>query len=197
MTKLPLTWKTPNHDDPSTTNMSVFSYFSDNDASPMHGNPQTPNLSIMSVSTSDTVTRVLNPNAKPFISMENLNSRTATVDNVTCTHVEISSDKVLPHIILQNLRLKNVDKIIIAHININSIRNKIHLLADMIRGRVDILLISETKLDSTFPRPQFFLQGYSEPHRLDRCEELRYLYKLELRQKSNISVLEQTAILEH
>ena len=79
-----------------------------------------------------------------------------------------SSDKALPHAILQKLRLRNVDKIIIGHININSIRNKIHLLSDMIRGRVDILLISETKLDNTFPASQFSLYGYSEPHRLDR-----------------------------
>ena len=81
---------------------------------------------------------------------------------------KISSDKESPYAVLQNLRLKNVDKIIIGHININSIRNKIHLLADMIKDRLDILLISETKLDGTFPKPQFFLQGYSEPHRLDR-----------------------------
>ena len=81
---------------------------------------------------------------------------------------EINSDKESPHAILQGLRLKNVDKIIIGHININSIRNKIHILADMITNRVDILLISETKLDSTFPKSQFFLHGYSEPHRLDR-----------------------------
>ena len=45
---------------------------------------------------------------------------------------------------------------------------KIHLLAEMVTDRVDILLISETKLDSTFPKPQFYLDGYSEPHRLDR-----------------------------
>ena len=81
---------------------------------------------------------------------------------------EICSDNDSPIKILQDLRLKNVDKIIIGHININSIRNKIHVLADMIKDRVDILLISETKLDNTFPKPQFFLNGYSEPHRLDR-----------------------------
>ena len=83
----------------------------------------------------------------------------------------ISSDKDSSYTILQNLRLKNVDKIIIGHININSIRNKIHLLADLIRGKVDIMLISETKLDSSFPKPQFFLQGYSEPLRLDRTSD--------------------------
>ena len=134
----------------------------------MHGNPLTPNLSTMSNTAEDTVCYRLNPNAKPFTPAEMLNSKTTTVDNVTHSPVDMSSDEVLPHTVLQNLRLKNVDKIILAHININSVRNKIHLLADIIRGRVDILLISETKLDATFPRPQFFLEGYSEPHRLDR-----------------------------
>ena len=42
------------------------------------------------------------------------------------------------------------------------------LITTQLHKRIDILLISETKLDSTFPKPQFFLQGYSEPIRLDR-----------------------------
>ena len=81
---------------------------------------------------------------------------------------DVSSDEDSPQKTLHALRLKNVDKIILGHININSIRNKIHLLADMTTNRVEILLISETKLDNTFPGPQFFLHGYSQPHRLDR-----------------------------
>ena len=73
-----------------------------------------------------------------------------------------------PCSILRDLRVKNVDKIIIAHININSIRNKLGLFADLIRGKIDIILISETKLDCTFPKPQFKITGYSPPFRLDR-----------------------------
>ena len=96
----------------------------------------------------------LDANAHPFIPNEH--------------PTQISSDKESPSTILQNLRLKNIDKIIIGHININSIRNKIDLLFDEIRGKMDILLISETKLDNTFPPGQFFRSGYSEPHRLDR-----------------------------
>ena len=38
----------------------------------------------------------------------------------------------------------NVDRIIIAHLNINSIRNKFDALKTMIAGNIDILLISET-----------------------------------------------------
>ena len=101
----------------------------------------------------------LNPSANPFL---------PSIDKITCNSKDISFDRESPYTILQNLRLKNVDKIIIAHLNINSIRNKIDLLADMISGKVDIMLISETKLDDTFPKSQFFLQGYSEPSRLDR-----------------------------
>ena len=33
---------------------------------------------------------------------------------------------------------------------------------------VDILMLSETKLDSTFPSIQFLINGFSVPHRLDR-----------------------------
>ena len=38
----------------------------------------------------------------------------------------------------------------------------------MVRGKVDILVITETKLDSTFPTTQFWIEGYSEPSRFDR-----------------------------
>ena len=81
---------------------------------------------------------------------------------------KVSSDEKDPHTALQSLRLKNIDRIILGHLNVNSIRNKIDLLADMISNRVDILLISETKIDGSFPKSQFIIHGYSEPYRLDR-----------------------------
>ena len=119
--------------------------------SPCHANPSTPNESFRS----DMEGRPpfsLNPCAKPFIPEFNSNSN---IDELTSSPRLLSTDKESPQSVLQNLRLKNVDKVIIGHININSVRNKIHLLADIINGRVDILLISETKLDCTFPKPQF------------------------------------------
>ena len=139
---------------------------------PLHGNPSTPGLSslndgVLNLSTTPRKTGKLklNPHANPFI--PNRNSSVIAFKEANDSD-NIISDKGSPSTVLQNLRLKNVEKIIIAHININSIRNKINLLADIIRGRVDILLVSETKLDNTFPKPQFFLQGYSEPIRIDR-----------------------------
>ena len=48
-----------------------------------------------------------------------------------------SSDQESPHEILQSIRLKNVDRIIIGHLNINSIRNKIQLLNDIVQDKID------------------------------------------------------------
>ena len=47
---------------------------------------------------------------------------------------------------LKSPRIANLNRIIIAQININSIRNKFDALASSIRGNVDILMISETKI---------------------------------------------------
>ena len=69
---------------------------------------------------------------------------------------------------LNNLRLKNPNRLIFGHLNINSVRKKFHLLVDIIKNNVDILMISETKLDSSFPKGQFQIHGYSEPYRFDR-----------------------------
>ena len=69
---------------------------------------------------------------------------------------------------LKKNRIKNIHRIVIAHININSIRNKFDFLAEGISGNIDVLLVTETKLDSSFPRAQFFIQGFTDPYRLDR-----------------------------
>ena len=68
---------------------------------------------------------------------------------------------------LENLRWKN-NRPIIAQLNINSLRNKFGFLSSQITKYVDILLLSETKLDDSFPTGQFSLNGYSKPYRLDR-----------------------------
>ena len=38
----------------------------------------------------------------------------------------------------------------------------------IIQGKIDILVINETKTDSTFQLNQFTIQGYSKPYRFDR-----------------------------
>ena len=70
--------------------------------------------------------------------------------------------------ILQKVRIKNVNRIVIGSLNINSLPNKFDELKEVIGRNLDILTIQETKLDSSFPLQQFVIEGYSAPYRLDR-----------------------------
>ena len=38
----------------------------------------------------------------------------------------------------------------------------------MIEGKVDIVVVTETKLDSTFPTSQFCINCFTKPYRLNR-----------------------------
>ena len=69
---------------------------------------------------------------------------------------------------LKDLKIKNHKGIIIAYLNINSIRNKFELLKCIISDNIDILTIAETKLDSNFTTNQFLLEGFRLPFRYDR-----------------------------
>ena len=56
-----------------------------------------------------------------------------------------------PIVFLKSLRTNNSDKLVFAHLNINSIRNKFEMLSDQIKGNIEVLLVSETKIDEVFP----------------------------------------------
>ena len=61
-----------------------------------------------------------------------------------------------------------MNRLLKGNLNINFISNKFDQLKLLVRGKVDILVITETKLDSTFPTSQFLIEGYSEPYRFDK-----------------------------
>jgi len=69
---------------------------------------------------------------------------------------------------LRDLRVQNIGRVIIATLNINSIRSKFEQLKFLIKDNIDILVITETKIDESFPENQFAIQGFSKPFRLDR-----------------------------
>ena len=71
--------------------------------------------------------------------------------------------------VLNNIRQNHFNRLVIAQLNINSLRNKFASLSTMIKDYVDLLLISETKIDSSFPTAQFHIDGYTI-HRRDRDE---------------------------
>ena len=68
---------------------------------------------------------------------------------------------------LKRLRDKNPSNVIIAFLNINSIHYKFEDLKFFCTNNVDILLIGETRLDSSFPDTQFLIEGCNKPLRLD------------------------------
>ena len=70
--------------------------------------------------------------------------------------------------VLKRLRSNHPQQIIIGHLNINSIRNKFDIMKPMLMHDLDIFMVTETKLDDSFPVSQFNVEGFSTPFRLDR-----------------------------
>ena len=52
-----------------------------------------------------------------------------------------------PRLVLENSKLKNNHRMVIGNLNINSISNKVDNLKLIIQGKIDILVITETKPD--------------------------------------------------
>ena len=69
---------------------------------------------------------------------------------------------------LKNIRISNTNKLIFGHLNINSLRNKFDFFSEQVKGSKDILMVSETKLEDSFPKAQFLIRGFHSPFRFDR-----------------------------
>ena len=65
------------------------------------------------------------------------------------------------------LTLKSPKNVIIGYLNIYSLRNKFAAVEELIKEKIDIGLISETKIDESFPNQQFKING-SKTFRRDR-----------------------------
>ena len=63
----------------------------------------------------------------------------------------------------KSLCTSNLHLIQIAQININSIRNKFEALVNGVSSDVDVLMISETKIDDSFHLTQFSIEGFTTP----------------------------------
>ena len=61
---------------------------------------------------------------------------------------------------IKAIRTQNVN-VIIGNLNINSLSSKFDDLKVLMTGMFDILVITETKLDNTFPVSQFHIDGFS------------------------------------
>ena len=62
---------------------------------------------------------------------------------------------------LRENRLKYVNNPLIGYLNINSLRNKIVDLGELILElSPDYLVLNKTKIDQSFPTVQFYIKGY-------------------------------------
>ena len=57
---------------------------------------------------------------------------------------------------------------VVDSININGLYKNFDSLVSMIKGVIDILIITETKIDQSLPTQQFLIEGYASPLRVDR-----------------------------
>ena len=75
-----------------------------------------------------------------------------------------------PNLLFKNkkLRIRNPNEVIIGNLNINSLPNKFEQLKDIVVQHIDILVLTETKFDDTFPTAQFLVNGFSELNSRDR-----------------------------
>ena len=62
--------------------------------------------------------------------------------------------------ILSNIKVRVNNKLIIGNLNINSIAVKFDQLKFMVKYKVDILVLTETKIDSSFQNQQFHIEGF-------------------------------------
>ena len=109
----------------------------------------------------------LNPLAEPFI--PSIAEHSFDIQEPSLTgNTSSNDDHDDPTVVLKQLKSKNTERPIIAHLNINSISNKFEPLVSMVKDSLDILVVTESKLDDTFPHDQFQIDGFARPIRLDR-----------------------------
>ena len=53
---------------------------------------------------------------------------------------------------LKLLRLRNIGRVIVGYLNINSVRNTLDALREIVSQNLDTLMIAETKIDASFPK---------------------------------------------
>ena len=110
--------------------------------------------------------------SSPVFSNSSINEGIFSTSVMSSENVDIrgESEVINPVNILKKIKLSNVNRLVIGHININSLRNKFESLKMLIIGNIDILVITESKLDESFTTQQFAIEGYLLPYRIDRNE---------------------------
>ena len=91
-----------------------------------------------------------------FVNVPDLAAYSSLSFNANISYTPMANNDLLE---IQQQKVDKAKSIIVDHLNINSIRNKF-ILAESIVKAFDLFLISESKLDSTFPMNQFHIFGF-------------------------------------
>ena len=112
------------------------------------------------------------------VNNNNLTNRNSVTEDIPYDSLGDVNDNMIRIVCTQNLeeplsiftelRLKNPNRIIIGHLNLNSIRNKFEELKLLVKDSLDLIIITETKIDNSFIINQFLIDGFSMPFRADR-----------------------------
>ena len=105
------------------------------------------------------------------VDADNLNSFPDSFDDNILNNSFMYEDQPDASEILNNLRKSNLNNVILGHLNINSIANKVDDLTFIDQENIDILVIGESKLNKSHTTAQIQLPGFNEPFRLDRVNE--------------------------
>ena len=74
---------------------------------------------------------------------------------------EINNDEFLnPLSTIKNLRLSNVNRVVISNLNINSLPNKFNQPKELVLKHEDILVLTEPKLDNFFRKYLFQINSF-------------------------------------
>ena len=65
----------------------------------------------------------------------------------------------------KNICISNINRFMFGHVNVNSLRTK--FVSEQVKDSVDILMVSETKLDDSFAEFQFLIKDFHLPSRFD------------------------------
>ena len=116
--------------------------------------------------------RVRNKNKGKRKKNKKVDSRN-TVEESSYEHIDLSSNNTNESFLsessdtlnddliwLSKQRLTYPKNLIIDHLNINSVRNKFSSFQQTVLSKTDILLLSEAKIDDSFPNSQFFAEGF-------------------------------------
>ena len=90
-------------------------------------------------------------------------------DDVYDVNSQVVSQSGDHYHVLQNYRNKHSHNLITCHLNVNALNNKFQDISPLLTDHmVDILFLSETKLDDSYKSATFHVKGFSKPIRSDR-----------------------------